>query len=50
MFKYNVGDEPSPGFVIVERVISPITGNAFYFVNDFGTPFSEEEVENMSFV
>ena len=48
MFKYEIGDEPSPGFVITGRIVSPISGTCFYFVNDFDTPFTEDEVENIS--
>jgi hypothetical protein len=49
VFKYDIGDEPSPGFKIVDRMVSPVSGNAMYYVNDFSTPFLEDEVESMSY-
>ena len=49
MFKYNIGDEPSPGFVVMERILSPISGTPMYYINDFDTPFYEDEVEQMSY-
>lgn len=48
-FKYAIGDEPSPGFVITDRFISPVSGSPMYCVNDFLTVFFEDEVENMSY-
>ena len=48
MFKYNIGDEPSPGFVVTDRMVSPVSGSPMYFINDYDTPFYEDEVEGMS--
>ena len=33
-FKYKVGDEPSPGFVVTDRFVSPISGSPMYFYKD----------------
>ena len=48
-FKYAIGDEPSPGFVITDRFISPVSGSLMYCVNDVATPFYEDEVEGLSY-
>lgn len=48
-FKYNVGDEPSPGFVITDRFISSVSGSPMYCVNDFAALFYEDEVDGLSY-
>ena len=48
-FKYNIGDEPSPGFVVTDRFVSPVSGSLMYCVNDIATPFYEDEVEGLSY-
>ena len=48
-FKYNIGDEPSPGFIIRDRRASTVSGRAIYWVNDILSPFFEDEVENLSY-
>ena len=49
MFKYEIGYEPSPGFVVTGRIVSPVSGALMYYINDFDTPFFEDEVEEMSY-
>ena len=48
VFKYNIGDEPNPGIVITDCFISPVSGKPMYCINDYFTPFYEDEVEGMS--
>ncbi len=48
-FKYAIGDEPSPGFVVTDRFISPVSGSPMYCVNDITTPFFKDEVEGLSY-
>ena len=48
-FKYAIGDEPSPGFVVTNRFISPVSGSPMYCVNDFAALFYEDEVEGLSY-
>lgn len=49
MYKYNIGDEPSPGFVVTDRMISPVSGSPLYFINGWDTPMFEDEVEQLSY-
>lgn len=49
MFYYNIGDEPTPGFIITDRFISPVSGAPLYYVNNMDTPFFEDEVCGLSY-
>lgn len=48
MFKYEIGDTVN-GFLITDRMISPVSGKPVYFVNYWDTPFFEDELENMEY-
>jgi hypothetical protein len=48
-FKYEIGDEPSPGFIIRDRRVSTVSGRNLYWVNDILSPFFEDEVEGLSY-